>query len=106
MKKYNLSEIMRKAWYLYDTYQLSFSHALKSAWAWFKLRTSMYTGVAHFYFTKADGSVREAFGTLKSDLIGDVKGTGRKPGEYLQVYWDVEKGAFRSFKLVNLVTIG
>ncbi len=97
-----LSEVMSKAWYLFRTYGTTFSDALKRAWAWFKLRTQMQAGVVEFWFTKADGTQRQAFGTLRSDLIGETKGSDRKPYEHLQTYWDTEKQAFRSFKLINL----
>ena len=33
MKRYNLSQIMSKAWQLFRKYALSFSEALKRAWA-------------------------------------------------------------------------
>lgn len=97
-----LSEVMSKAWYLFRTYGTTFSDALKRAWAWFKLRAQMQSGVVEFWFTKADGTQRQAFGTLRSDLIGEVKGSERKHYEHLQTYWDTEKQDFRCFKLINL----
>ncbi|BDE81293.1 SH3 beta-barrel fold-containing protein [Porphyromonas somerae] len=97
-----LSEVMSKAWYLFRTYGTTFSDALKRAWAWFKLRAQMLSGVVEFWFTKSDGTQRQAFGTLRSDLISEVKGGERKHYEHLQTYWDTEKQAFRSFKLINL----
>ena len=48
-------------------------------------------------------TLRQAFGTLKEGLIGETKGTGRKPNENLQVYWDTEKEEYRCFKKCNLV---
>ena len=97
-----LSEVMSKAWYLFRTYGTTFSDALKRAWAWFKLRAQMLSGVVEFWFTKSDGTQRQAFGTLRSDLISEVKGSERTPYDHLQTYWDTEKQAFRSFKLINL----
>lgn len=97
-----LSEVMSKAWYLFRTYGTTFSDALKRAWAWFKLRTQMQAGVVEFWFTKTDGTQRQAFGTLRSDLIGETKGSERKHYDHLQTYWDTEKQAFRCFKLINL----
>ena len=32
------------------------------------LKTKMSTGVAHFAFLKKDGSIREAFGTIQSNI--------------------------------------
>lgn len=94
--------VFKKAWYLVHTYAMSMSDALKTAWAWYKLRSKMTTEVVRFYFKKTDGTIREAFGTLRSDLIGEVKGTGHKPYNHLQTYWDTEKQGYRSFKIVNL----
>ena len=101
-RRIRLSEVMSKAWYLFRTYGTTFSDALKRAWAWFKLRAQMQSGVVEFWFTKADGTQRQAFGTLRSDLIGEVKGGERKHYEHLQTYWDTEKQDFRCFKLINL----
>lgn len=101
-RRIRLSEVMSKAWYLFRTYGTTFSDALKRAWAWFKLRAQMQTGVVEFWFTKTDGTQRQAFGTLRSDLIGEVKGGERKHYEHLQTYWDTEKQDFRCFKLINL----
>lgn len=97
-----LSEVMSKAWCLFRTYGTTFSDALKRAWAWFKLRSQMQSGVVEFWFTKTDGTQRQAFGTLRSDLIGEVKGGERKHYDHLQTYWDTEKQDFRCFKLINL----
>ncbi len=41
----------------------------------------------------------------KTNLIGEVKGTGRKPNDNLQVYWDTEKEEYRCFKKCNLIKI-
>lgn len=101
-RRIRLSEVMSKAWYLFRTYGTTFSDALKRAWAWFKLRAQMQSGVVEFWFTKTDGTQRQAFGTLRSDLIGEVKGGERKHYEHLQTYWDTEKQDFRCFKLINL----
>lgn len=45
------------------------SEALKCAWANIKLRAAMKQRIVKFYFQKVDGSVREAFGTLKETLL-------------------------------------
>ena len=100
--KNSLSEIMSKAWYLCRTYSTTFADALKRAWAWYKLRSAMRTGVVEFYFTKTDGTLRQAFGTLRSDLIGETNGGERKHYDHLQTYWDTEKQEYRCFKLINL----
>lgn len=101
----NRRDIFIKAWVLVRTYALDLATALKKAWAWYKIRKAMQNNVVEFYYKKADGTLRQAFGTLRSDLVGAVKGTGRKAPEYLQTYWDTEKQEYRSFKVVNLATI-
>ena len=44
MKKYNLSTLMKKAWNLFKAaakkHAISFSEALKKAWAWLKVQDS------------------------------------------------------------------
>lgn len=34
-----------------------------------KIVTQMHAGVAHFSFVKKDGTVREAYGTLRKDIL-------------------------------------
>lgn len=97
-----LSEIMCKAWYLARTYGLSMSEALRHAWAWFKLRLQMTLGVVEFFYHKSDGSKRQAFGTLRADMLPKIKGAERKHYDHLQIYFDTEKGEFRSFKIINM----
>lgn len=57
-----------------------------------------------FYFKKVDGTIREARGTLRSEVMPEVKGTGRPTGIDLQVYFDLDKQSLRSFKKANLVS--
>lgn len=83
----------------------SMSDALKCAWANLKLKAALKVKIVEFYFKKTDGTLRQAFGTLKENLIGEVKGTGRKLNDNLQVYWDTEKEEYRCFKKCNLIKI-
>lgn len=59
----------------------------------------LHEGVVEFQFTKKDGSIRQAKGTLKMENIPAhaIKGTGRPANPNVQVYWDMEKNEFRSF---------
>ena len=72
------------------------------------LKEMMKQGTVKFQYVKKDGTVRTAFGTLKSDLItkkpaGGVcypKEVGYTP------YFDIEKDCFRVFaesKLIGVV---
>ena len=64
-KRNQLSEIMKLAWQFVRKNGYTMAEALKCAWANIKLRTAMKDRIVKFYFQKVDGSVREAFGTLK-----------------------------------------
>ena len=100
-----LYEVMSLAWQFVRKNGFTMSEALKCAWANMKLKLQMKSKIVEFYFKKTDGTLRQAFGTLKENLIGEVKGTGRKPNDNLQVYWDTEKEEYRCFKKCNLIKI-
>jgi hypothetical protein len=57
-----------------------------------------------FVFTKKDGTLREAYGTMKHDVIPQILGTGRPLNFDLQLYFDLDKMSWRSFKKANLVS--
>lgn len=104
-RKHTLRNIMLLAWQFVKKNGYTLSEALKVAWLNIKLRAKMQTGIVKFYFQKVDGSLREAFGTLKEELLPALKGTDRKPNDTLQVYYDTEKGAYRCFKKANLIKL-
>lgn len=104
MKKETLSKIMQMAWQFFKQTGISFSECLKKAWANYKLTKALATGIVRFYFQKVDGSIREAWGTLKSDLMPTMSGNDkRSKNNSVQVYFDTEKQEFRCFKKFNLV---
>ena len=104
-KKNQLKEIMLLAWQFVKKNGFTMGEALKCAWANMKLKADLKVKIVEFYFKKTDGTLRQAFGTLKENLIGETKGTGRKPNDNLQVYWDTEKEEYRCFKKCNLIKI-
>ena len=61
----------------------------------------------HFLYQKANGEVREAFGTLNSAICGKhINGRGQSPENWgCCCYWDMEKGGFRSFRWANIIAI-
>ena len=65
------------------------------------------TSGCHFVYSKKDGSVREAFGTLNTAICGKhINGRGDSPETWgCTPYWDMEKGGFRSFRWANLVAV-
>lgn len=70
-------------------------------------KRQMRGGVCHFVYMKADGSLREAFGTLdKGVLARTLKGTGQSPETWGCCYYhDVLAGGARSFRWENLVAV-
>lgn len=97
-----MKEVMQMAWSFVRKNGYSMSEALKCAWANLKLKAALKVKIVEFYFKKTDGTLRQAFGTLKENLIGEVKGRGRKPNDNLQVYWDTEKKSIDVSKSVTL----
>ena len=104
-RKNQLSEIMSLAWAFVRKNGYSMSEALKCAWANVKLSVQLSKRIVEFYFKKVDGTLRQAFGTLMSDRVPQTKGTGRKPNDSLQTYFDTEKGEWRCFKKCNLIKV-
>lgn len=70
-------------------------------------KVQMRQGTCHFVFLKKDGTTREAFGTLNHALLNKhLKGTGQSPENWgCCYYFDIEKGASRSFKWENLIAV-
>jgi len=99
-----LSSVMKNAWRFFKMTGTSFAQCLKKAWQNYTLVRKMLNGIVRFHFQKLDGSVREAWGTLRADLLPTV-GDGRKKNDFCQVYYDTEKKEFRSFKRFNLLSI-
>jgi len=98
-------ETMILAWQFVKKNGMSLSDALKQAWRNIKLRAAMKTRIVKFYFQKVDGSMREAYGTLKETLVPTTQGSDRKQNDTVQVYFDTEKTEWRCFKKANLINI-
>jgi hypothetical protein len=69
------------------------------------LRDELMLGEVEFSFRKADGTIRSARGTMRTDRLPEIKGTGRPTNFDLQLYYDLDKQQFRCFKKVNLLGI-
>ena len=72
-----------------------------------ELKARMRNGVVKFAFLKKDKSVRIAYGTMMSALVGDhINGRGMC-GDARKVctYFDVERGQFKCFQLQALIKI-
>ena len=72
-----------------------------------ELRQMMKEGKVTFQYKKKDGSVREAVGTLKPELITKKSQGGPcYPKEVgYSVYWDVEKDNFRVYSESQLIGV-
>lgn len=105
MKRSTLHDIMTLAWQFVKRNGFTMSEALKAAWANIKLRTAMNNRIVKFYFQKVDGSIREAYGTLKENLIPATNGDKRKRNDTVQVFFDTEKQEWRCYKKANLISI-
>lgn len=99
-------EVMTLAWQFVRKNGMNLSAALKKAWANIKLRMAMKSRIVKFYFQKVDGSVREAYGTLKEGLVPELSGNDhRKKNDTVQTFFDTEKSEWRCFKKANLMNI-
>ena len=105
MKTSDLRDIMRIAWQLVRKNGFTMSEALKTDWLNFKLKMKMRYGIVKFYYQKISGEIREAYGTLRADLMPQTKGADRKSNPTVQVYYDSERDGYRCFKIANLVKI-
>ena len=105
MKTSDLRDIMRIAWQLVRKNGFTMSEALKTAWLNFKLKMKMRRGIVKFYYQKISGEIREAYGTLRADLMPQTIGADRKSNPTVQVYYDSEREEYRCFKIANLVKI-
>lgn len=107
-RKNQLKSVMKLAWQFIKKNGYTISEALKVAWANIKLHTAMKNKIVKFYFQKVDGSIREAYGTLKAELLPATSTTtsGRKENPTIQTYFDTEKEEWRCFKKANLVKLG
>lgn len=103
--KNQLKEVMLMAWTFVKRNGFSMSEAMKCAWANMKLKAAMKNRIVKFYFQKVDGSIREAYGTLKENLIPATSGDNRKKNDTVQVYFDTERQEYRCFKKANLLNI-
>lgn len=70
-----------------------------------RLKEALGEGEVKFSYIKSDGTERVARGTLKSDRLPELKGTGRPTNFDLLLYFDLDKQSFRCFKKINFIKI-
>ncbi|MGL4641321.1 MAG: SH3 beta-barrel fold-containing protein [Shewanella sp.] len=101
---YNFRSIIKSAWALVRQIGISLSEAMTAAWASAKLAAQMKKGACSFSFTKADGTIRKAVGTLCDTLISyEYKGGSNKCAT-TQSFWDLEAGGWKSYKINSLMS--
>lgn len=101
--KNQLRDIMLLAWSFVKRNGFTMAEAMKCAWCNYKVRQAMQSRIVKFYFIKVSGEIREAYGTLKSDIIPQTGESNRKKNDTLQTYYDTEKASWRCFKRANLL---
>ena len=101
--KNEMRDLMLQAWTFVKRNGYTMAEAMKCAWANMKLRKAMASRIVRFYFQKVDGTIREAFGTLKESIVPPTLGTERRKNDTVQVFFDTEKGEWRCFKKANLM---
>ena len=85
--------------------------SLALTWGWhvIALHTALKNGILRFRFTKANGEIREAKGTLHPLLIPEdkmPKGTGITLPKYSSVaFFDLDKQDWRAFRITDFETV-
>lgn len=72
-----------------------------------EFKESLRNGVVEFSYEKKDGTIREAKGTLNSEVYGEEnkpKGTGFEVPENIVKYYDLDKEGWRSFNFDKLIS--
>jgi hypothetical protein len=71
------------------------------------VKNQLRNGVCHFVYMKRNGEVREAFGTTCRAVVERfTAGTGCSRECYsTTAYFDIEAGAWRSFRWENIVSV-
>ena len=111
---HRLRRLMRTAHVLQkgdDDHKFGQSLALKQAWWFESFRDALANGFARFTYYKKDGSTRTALGTRSSSLIpldkvpntyntDEIKDTAKAIP-----YFDLDKREWRSFSVLNFVSL-
>ena len=74
-----------------------------------KLHKQLHEGIVKFTYTKKNGEVREAVGTLMFEAVtmfgGNIPEGKKVRAENVQTYYDIEKQAWRCFDKGRVVSI-
>ena len=95
--------VCKTAWGLVKNFGYKLAEAMKQAWKTIKLWVRLHIeSSVEFVYKKLDGSIRNAVGTLRYDLIPATKGTMRKKRPGLLVYYDLDRNQYRSCDVRNI----
>lgn len=99
------SKVFVNAWHYFKKgIYLTFSEALKAAWAAHKVVKALQSGIVSMCYRKATGELREARGTLNLERTATTKdGKGNAPD--VIKYYDLGREAWRSFRVERLISI-
>ena len=73
------------------------------------MKATLLKNVCDVRFTKVDGTTRDMRCTLKEDLLPEPVASdteisrNRKPNDSVQVVWDLDKKAWRSFRIDSVL---
>ena len=73
------------------------------------MKATLLKNVCDVRFTKVDGTTRDMRCTLKEDLLPEPVASdteinrNRKPNDAVQVVWDLDKKAWRSFRIDSVL---
>ena len=70
-----------------------------------ELVEKLQSNIVQVIFSKKDGSIRVMSCTLDSKIVPPTNITNRKKNDEVLPVWDIEKGAWRSFRLENVKSI-
>lgn len=70
------------------------------------MRHAMTTGIIRFAYMKSNGKIRYAVGTLQIDAVkANTKGGNRSKNPNVFSYLDLQRMAWRSFRVENFIGI-
>ncbi|GAB2547182.1 SH3 beta-barrel fold-containing protein [Spirosoma aerophilum] len=99
--KVSRADVLRLTWQLVREASLSFSQALKKAWATIRLKAEMLIRPVSFFYLKDDGTERFAVGHYSSATLSSINS---KPTSTLVVrYFDTLANGWRSFRIDRLI---
>lgn len=104
-KKAKARRAMTLAWAFVREAGLPLGEAMHRAYMNIRLSAMLAKGKVHFFYIKADGTMREAFGLAAKVGQYLVKGTGHETPSRNQLYFDIGANDFRCFCKARLVGI-